>query len=144
MGLRESFLLNKLDQLINPGTEETLLEILEKLVALFPSESIFEFDTAVTVAGGALATIVTYTNSTGDDVWLDGFIGEGTVDAEYMLVINNDTKLICRTSEQDRTAKIYFPRLVKVPNTTIVEVKVEHHHTFTADFSATVIGSKFD
>ena len=34
MGVRETFLLNKLDELINPGTEDTLQDILERLVAL--------------------------------------------------------------------------------------------------------------
>ena len=144
MGLRETFLLNLLGNPISPGTEETLQEILDRLVALFPSESIFEFNTATTIAGGSLVTIVTYTNNTGDDVWLDGFMAEGTVDGEYMMTINNVPKLVYRTSEQDRTAKIHFPRLVRIPDTTIVEVKVEHHYSFTADFTATVIGSKFD
>jgi hypothetical protein len=144
MGLRETYLLDLLDNLINPATEDTLQEILERLVALFPSETIFQYNTANTVAGSALSTIVTYTNSTGDDIWLDGFIAQGTVDAEYFLYINNVAKVNYRTSEQDRTAKVYFPRLVKIPNGTIVEVKVEHAYTFTADFSATIIGSKFD
>lgn len=144
MGLRETYLLDQLENIVNPATEETLQEILDKIKALFPSEAIFEFNTATTVAGGSVSTIVTYTNNTGDDVWLDGFISQGTVDAEYFLTINNVIKLIYRTSEQDRTATVYFPRLVKVPNTTIIEVKVEHVYTFTADFSATIIGSKFE
>ena len=144
MGLRETFLLNLLGDPINPGTEETLQDILEKLQNLFPSESIIEFNTADTVARNAISTVLTYENTTGNDVWLDGFLAEGTVDAEYFLVINNSIKAVYRTSEQDRTAKYAFPVIFKVPNGTIINIKVEHHYDFTGDFSASLIMSKYN
>ena len=143
MGVRESFLLDKLDNLINPATEETSQAILAAIRALFPDESIFQFNAIDTIAGSAQTTLVTYTNTTGQDIWLDGFISTGTVDACYALVINTAMKMEYRTSEQDRTAKVLFPKAIKVVNGDIVEIKVEHAYSFTADFTGTIIGSKY-
>jgi len=143
MGLRETFLLNKLDELINPATEETLQEILAAIAALFPDETILQFDSLNTVAGSSQVTLVTYENSTGQDIWLDGFMSTGTVDACFALVIDTNMKMEYRTSEQDRTAKVLFPKAIKVPDGTIVDIKVEHSYLFTADFTGTIIGSKY-
>ena len=143
MGLRETFLLNKLDELISPSTEETSLAILAAIKALFPDESIFEFAAIDTVAGNAQTTLVTYTNNTGQVVWLDGLVATGTVDACFALVINTAMKMEYRTSEQDRTVNFMFSKPIKISNGTVIQIKVEHSYGFTGDFTGTILGSKY-
>lgn len=144
MTLRESLILNKLDELINPATEETVLEILAALNSVFPNESIIEFGVLNTVASDSQVTLVTYTNTTGQDIWFDGIMATGNVDACFSVFIDGAQKMEIRTSPVERTAKISFGKPIKIADDSVMQIKVIHFHTATADFSGTIFGSKYD
>jgi len=97
-----------------------------------------------TVAGNSQVTIVSYTNNTGGVLRITGCLGTGTVDAEYVLMINGNEIGTARSSEQERNGKIVIEKGYRINNGDIVTVKVTHWDDFTADFKATIYGHKFE
>ena len=108
-----------------------------------PTDTMEQPGAITTIADNSQTTIVSYTNNTGDDIWLSGCIATGTVDGEYVLTVNGDIKGTVRSSEQDRNGKIVLEQAIKVINGDIITVKVTHWHTYTADFKATIYMYKY-
>ena len=104
-------------------------------------ESIVEGGSIATIAADAKTTILTYTNTSGI-LYLDGYAGTGSVDAEYILVIDTVEKIFLRSSEQERNVQMPFPRPIKIAQGSIIDIKVTHWTSGTADFDATLFGHR--
>jgi len=110
--------------------------------SFLPASNVIEHDTATTVAGSSQTTIVTYTN-TAVVLWLDGFIASGTVDAEYSLQVDAVDKFVLRSAEEDRNVQFHLPKPIKINASSVITIKVIHYKTYTGDFEATILGSRF-
>jgi len=102
-------------------------------------DSVIVYDYANTVAKDTETTILTYTNGSLKDMWLDGFVATGNVDARYSLYINNTLKIPHRTSITDVTAKMNFTTPIKIVPSTIIDIKVIHWWKNPADFEACLL-----
>ena len=124
-------------------TDSQVKSVLDSILAAFqPATSVLETDTEDLVIANSQATIITYTVGVAP-LYLDGFTATGNVDADFTLHINTAEKLCYRTSEQDRTAKVFFPTPQKVAAGSIIDIKVIHFYTaWTASFKATLIGHR--
>lgn len=96
---------------------------------------------ALTVASGSPVTILTHT-VVGTSLYLDEIIATGQTDAEYTVLINSVIMLRYRTSEQNRTMEFKLPVSQILSVGTIIDIKVQHEYSFTADFAATLLGHK--
>jgi hypothetical protein len=123
--------------------DEPATAVLEDILdSLKPGTSVLETDTEDLVIANSQATIITYAVGV-TPLYLDGFTATGNVDADFTLHINTAEKLCYRTSEQDRTAKVFFPTPQKVAAGSIIDIKVIHFYTaWTASFKATIIGHR--
>jgi hypothetical protein len=94
------------------------------------------------VAPSAITTIISYT-VTGTDLWFDGFVASGTVDAEYTMHIDATEEISLWTSEQNRNIQFYPVKPMKISVGSTVAIKAIHYTSGTADFKATVLGSRY-
>lgn len=121
----------------------TVDELGKILVSLAGNESVWEYDDATSVAANALTTILTYTVTGTEKLFLDSVFASGEIDAEYSIVVDGNIKAKYKTSEQDRTAKFLFPCSQKFSVGTIIDIKVIHFNTaVSGDFNASLIGHK--
>jgi len=107
------------------------------------TSSVFIRGTATTVASGSQTTVTSYTN-TGTTLWLDGVVGEGQIDAEWELVVDASIKISFRSGGIDCTGQLWFPRAIRIPVGSIIDVKVTHHFSSTCDFSSSIVAHRED
>lgn len=105
------------------------------------TSSTWLYDEELTVASGSPVTILSHT-VVGTTLYLDEIITTGQADAEYTVLINSVMKLRYRTSEQDRTMKFKLPVSQLLSVGTVIDIKVQHEYSFTADFAATLLGHR--
>lgn len=109
---------------------------------LTPGSSVLEYASVSTIPDNSLTTILVHAVGVAP-LLLDGVIATGTVDAEYIILVNNQVKIRYRTAEQDRTVNIKFETPQKFIVGSVIAIKVIHYNTAnTADFDATFIGHK--
>ena len=112
-------------------------------ITITPATTIITYGDADTIGGNAQTTLIDYTNTTGDVVLMDGFVTTGTVDAEYEFQISAATKMILRSSEQDRNVAFFLPIAMRIENSSSVQIKVTHYKSYNADFDATLFGHRW-
>lgn len=108
-----------------------------------PETSVRDYAAVSTIASGSYSTILSHT-VTDKILWADALIVTGTVDAEIIITIDTITKFKYRTSEQDRTMHLQFPVPQRFSVGTIIDVKIRHWRSVTADFSTTLVGHKYN
>jgi len=109
-----------------------------------PSSTVYEQDVLTALPQDTTGTILTYTNSGGDNLYVDRVSAEGEVDARFAIFVDTDEKDAKRSSGGQYTVDWQFPGggLILAAGS-ILEVKVEHGLPVTADFSATLFGHRF-
>lgn len=110
--------------------------------SFLPSSSVISHSTINTIAGNAQTTVLTY-NNVGVTLWLDGFVTSGTVDAEYSMQIDTADQLVMRTAEEERNVEFKAPKPLKIAAGSTITIKVIHYKDYTADFEATLFGSRY-
>lgn len=111
---------------------------------MLPTQTITQKGSVTTVPKDSLTTIVTYTNTTGGDLWLNQATGTGTLDAFYALYINANEIDNLRSAEQERNVKFAFTKAIKIANNDVINVKVKHSYNGkTGDFDSTIYLHKY-
>lgn len=102
--------------------------------------SVLATGSITTIADGVLSTIVTYTNSSGVAQSVSRIGGSGTFPAQYDLVFDTVT-IETKRSGPDYKAEFIFDGPLKVPNGSIIDLKVTHlDPNDTRDFQASIYG----
>lgn len=111
---------------------------------MLPTQTITIQGSVSTVPDNALTTIVSYTNTSGGDLWLNMVTGTGNLDALYTLFINTNEIDNLNSAEQDRNVKFAFVKAIKVANGDIIDVKVKHFYNGkSGDFKSTIYLHKY-
>jgi hypothetical protein len=107
------------------------------------TESLFVRGTQTSVAPSSQVTVTTFTN-TGTMFWLDMIVGSGQIDAEWEIVIDASIKINGRSNGMDCLFSMPFPRPVRIPVGSIIDVKVTHYFSSACDFEASIVGHRED
>jgi len=111
-------------------------------VSIVPTTSIVSNNSIAAIAGNAQTTLLDYTNTTGGLVLMDGFVTDGTVDAEYEMQIGGVKKMIMRSAEMERNVTFFLPTPLRIENNGSITLKVTHYKSFTADFDASLFAHR--
>ena len=94
--------------------------------------------TQTSVSDNTVTTLTTYTAS--GTKYISKIICSGTVYAKFTLVLNTST-IETRRGGPDRTIEFDFGGALKLDNTDVLDVKVEHYVTGASEnFEATIYG----
>lgn len=95
-------------------------------------------NTLAAVTPSTTVTVVTYTNTTGAVVYMDGWSSVGQYEADWRLYVNTVMQSEIRDAVAGPTAKEAFnPPIVLNPGD-IVDVKMAHYGGATGEFSGTI------
>ena len=128
MSLRETFLLDKSDQPINPAKDESI----NKLMA--PSE--VKYNKIENVIGNIETAILDFTPST--NIILYNIYTTGNADGIFNLYINDNAVLTMRTSPVKRNVEKKFVNGLKILANENIKITVEHNESVSANFAATI------
>ena len=136
MSLRESFLLNKTDKIINPTQEETLQQILDKVI-LLDSGGVSYFNKTTGAVSGIEYTILDFICP--GNAKLTRFYLSGSADGLFKIKINDNEFIECRNSPAERN--INMPLIgseISLSTGDNVIITGEHKESNMQEFSATI------
>ena len=93
------------------------------------------------IAPNSAATLVTYTNNTGSDVWIDTLIMTGEEAAEYTFFLNTSEIIALRCLVGDSKVLPFYPAL-RIVNGNIVDLKIIHYGSTAVGFKGTIMAHK--
>lgn len=101
------------------------------------TNSFIEFQEALTVATGVLTTVLTFTNSTGEAIFIHSVGGTASANAEWYVYINTVLKLKRRTNVSTTNWQVLLNKF-KMNNGDIIDIKAIHVQGPTQDFHSEV------
>ena len=137
MSIRESFILNEADEVINPAIEEKQQEIIEILNRLGSGASGTIYETNPSVASGIWTTVLDYAPS--KKVALVRFYLTGTADAKARLVIDSNPIIEARNSVAKKDIDITFLGSdINLNASSSIEIQIFHWTPGLQEYSATI------
>ena len=137
MSLRETFLVNKNDETINPAIEEKQQEIIDILNRLGSGAATTLYETKPNVAKDIWTTVLDYSPS--KKVALVRFYLTGTADAKARLVIDDNPIIEARNSVAKKDIDITFlGSEINLNASSSIEIQVYHWTPGLQEYSATI------
>lgn len=108
----------------------------------FPRDTVQDRGTASNVPTNTLTTILSYTNTGSEVLYLDKIVFEGQAAGCFEYVLDTTIQAVFRTTGSKLGDQADFPVPLKIAAGSIIDIKVTHNFSATADFSASIFGHR--